>query len=184
MWLELSFFIIVSKLPKNQLLDKIIRVNHAGEYGAKRIYQGQIAFSKNPKMLALLEEMYQNELEHLQFFSEEMKSRKIRPTMLFPLWHMTGYALGAITGMLGEKAAMACTYAVEDVIEDHYEKQLKDLDDDEEHLKDNITKFQSEEVHHKKIAEQYNIDQDLLCNAVNKIVKISSRTAIWLSEKF
>lgn len=168
---------------KTQSLAEIIRVNHAGEYGAKRIYEGQIAFSKHPQTTKVIKEMYESELEHLDYFSKEMRNRKVRPTILFPLWHVAGYALGAVTSMIGDKAAMACTSAIEEVIEDHYEQQIDDLSEEEGSLKNKITQFRSEEIEHKNTAEGYEIDQTPLYNTIKKLVTFSSKTAIWLSKK-
>ena len=171
-------------MKKKDTIAQIIRVDHAGEFGARQIYQGQMDFTKNPKTVQKLKEMYDSELEHLSYFEEQIKTRNIRPTILHPLWKVTGYALGAITAKLGEKAAMACTYAIEDVIEEHYQEQIDSLGDDKLELKENIKKFQSEEVHHKEIAIEYDAKDTPFYNAIDKIVRISSKTAIWLSKKF
>ena len=115
-----SKFSFLAKGSKKDLIASMIRVNHAGEYGAKRIYQGQMKVLKNNKKFETIKTMYEQELIHLKYFQEEVAKRNIRPTVLMPAWHILGFALGAITASLGEKAAMACTVAVEEVIEDHY----------------------------------------------------------------
>ncbi len=171
-------------MQHNNLIDKIIRVNHAGEYGAKRIYQGQIAYTKNPATKKLLKEMLEHEAEHLQYFEQQIKERKVRPTALFPLWHALGYGLGAVTAMLGEKTAMACTYAVEEVIEGHYQNQLDKLDKSEAALKKNIKKFQAEEVHHRDIATEHSAEEAFGFSIFKNLVAKTSKTAIWLSERF
>ena len=111
----------------HNIISKIIRVNHAGEYGAKRIYEGQIAFTKDPIAKAKIQEMLDGEKEHLNFFENEISQKNIRPTLFFPIWHIAGYGLGAITAIMGEKSAMACTHAVEEVIAEHYQKQINQL---------------------------------------------------------
>src|ERR1700722_3820126 len=109
-------------------IDSMIRVDHAGEYGAKRIYEGQLAvLGKNPKLKKLIEHMAAQEQVHLDFFEKEIAARQVRPTALHPLWHVTGYALGALTARMGAEAAMACTVAVEEVISAHYADQLETL---------------------------------------------------------
>jgi len=167
---------------QRKLLEKIVRVDHAGEYGAKRIYQGQIDFTRNPKTKAKIKEMLEHELEHLEYFENQIKTNKIRPTVFYPIWHVAGYTLGAVTAIMGEKAAMACTLAVEDVIEGHYQKQLDALDDSE--LKRSIKKFQAEEVHHKEIAIEHDAESAPFYNILDKIIRRGSKTAIWLSERF
>ena len=167
-----------------ELKERIIRVDHAGEYGAKRIYQGQIAFTKNEKTRALLQEMLEHEKEHLDYFENEIKKQQLRPTIFQPMWHVAGYALGAITAIMGEKAAMACTYAVEDVIEDHYQQQIDKLKNEDSELKEKIIKFQAEEVHHKEIAIEYNAQEAPFFSALDKTIRTGSKMAIWLSERF
>lgn len=163
-------------------LHKIIRVDHAGEYGAKMIYKGQIDFTRNPETRAKIQEMLEHELEHLEYFEQAIKEKNIRPTIFSPLWHVAGYGLGAITALLGDKMAMACTAAVETVIEEHYENQITTLADGE--LKNSLSKFKADEAHHKDLA----IDSEALeapCyNIFAKFVKHSSKAAIWLSERF
>jgi ubiquinone biosynthesis monooxygenase Coq7 len=119
-------------------LEEMIRVNHAGEYGAVRIYQGQLAVLGKTASAPLIQEMALQEQEHLQEFERQLVARRIRPTLLTPLWHVAGFALGAATALLGEKAAMACTVAVEEVINDHYLEQKEQLPDTEADLKEKI----------------------------------------------
>lgn len=169
------------------MLDKkhihnIIRVDHAGEYGAKRIYEGQIDFIKNPAMKVQIKEMLEHELEHLEYFENKIKTDHIRPTILLPFWHVAGYSLGAVTALLGDKMAMACTAAVETVIESHYQKQLDELAEGE--LKNSITKFQADEAHHKEIAIEEKALEAPLYGVFAKLIKTGSKTAIWLSERF
>ena len=121
--------------PENEIVESMIRVDHAGEYGAMRIYAGQLAFLKDAKSRELVEHMQAQEKRHLETFEGLMRERKVRPTVLMPLWHAAGYALGAATALLGEKAAFACTVAVESVIDKHYAAQGEKLGTDEAALK-------------------------------------------------
>jgi ubiquinone biosynthesis monooxygenase Coq7 len=127
--------------------DRELRVNQAGEYGAKRIYEGQLSVLKKHKDIG---EMLAQELEHLEYFNSQLRQRKIRPTLLQPFWHVGGFLLGKVTAMMGEKAAMACTVAVEEVIGQHYQAQLEALQDvpSEPELKMRIKQFCDEELEH------------------------------------
>jgi ubiquinone biosynthesis monooxygenase Coq7 len=145
------------KHDKKSIIDSILRVNHAGEYGAKRIYEGQLAFTRDKHVKAQIKKMHDQELAHLNYFEQQIIENKSRPTALMPLWHVGGYALGAFTALLGHKTSMLCTQAVEEVIADHYQEQIDDLEDyhftDKEALKQKITQFRKEELEHKVIAE-------------------------------
>jgi len=173
---------------KKEIIHKIIRVNHAGEYGAKRIYEGQIAFTKDPNEKAKIQEMLDGEKEHLDFFNKEIAKENIRPTILFPIWHISGYALGAVTAIMGKKSAMACTYAVEEIIEDHYQKQINQLknskDKEQINLCKKIKKFQEDEMHHQDIALKNEALKAPFYKIMANIIAKSSKTAIWLSERF
>lgn len=158
----------------------MLRVNLAGEYGAKRIYEGQLAVLKNHPSAPLLEHMKAQELIHLEQFEKWVVEERVRPTVLQPLWHVAGYGLGVVTGLLGEKAAMACTAAVEEVIDQHYENQLAQLGDEEIELKELIQRFQQDEQDHRETAlEHGGGDYPILSGAI----KAGSRLAIWLSER-
>ena len=116
-----------NKAKTNVLIDRMIRVNQAGEYGAKRIYEGQLSILGDTTDGPVLQEMKEHEQVHLDAFNKLMIDKRVRPTALFPIWHIAGFALGAGTARLGKNAAMACTVAVEEVIEEHYEKQIASL---------------------------------------------------------
>ena len=156
-------------LTHAQMIDRIIRVDHAGEFGARRIYEGQLAVLKNHPDAAVIRHMHEQELTHLRAFERLMVERRVRPTALHPLWNLAGFALGAATAMLGPKAAMACTVAVEEVIDEHYRQQHEQLGEDEAELKNTIEKFRAEEA----------AGYPLLTNAI----KAGSRLAIWLAER-
>jgi 3-demethoxyubiquinol 3-hydroxylase len=169
--------------PQEQLA-RIIRVNHAGEYGAKRIYAGQLAVLKNTPVAPVIEHMAEQEQKHLSYFEQEMVKRRVRPTLLFPLWHVAGYVLGAGTALLGEKAAMACTAAVEEVINEHYGQQLQQLDESEQPLKDAIGEFRAEELEHKETALEHDAQLAIAYPLLTHAIKTGSRIAIWLATRF
>ena len=168
-------------------LEEIIRVDHAGERGAIKIYEGQLLALKTLKqdeeLKNKIEEMKKHEKEHLEYFEKEIQRRKIKPTYLLPLWDLMGVALGFGTAMLGKKAAMLCTASVEEVIEDHYQNQIKKLGSDEKNLKDKIEKFKGDEINHKNIAYSSGATNKGLYSVMDKVIKTGSRIAITISEK-
>ena len=170
-----------------KILEEIIRVDHAGERGAIKIYEGQLLALKTIKQDEALkdkiEEMKEQEKEHLQYFEKEIQKRKIKPTYLLPLWDVMGVALGFGTVLLGKKAAMLCTASVEEVIEDHYQNQLKKIGNDEIDLKAKIEKFKGDEVNHKNIAYETGATNKGLYSVMDKVIKTGSRIAITISEK-
>ncbi len=170
-------------LSRDELLARMIRVDQAGEYGAKRIYEGQIAVLGRGPDGPVLKEMAATEQEHLDTFNKLMVERRVRPTLLTPLWHAAGFALGAGTALMGREAAMACTVAVEEVIEEHYANQAAQLDEDEGELRDTIKKFRDEELEHKETALAQGAEQAPAYPALSAAVKTGSRLAIWLSER-
>jgi len=168
-------------------LEEIIRVDHAGERGAIKIYEGQLLALKTIKqdedLRKIIEEMKEHEKEHLNYFEKEIQSRKIKPTHLMPLWDLMGVALGFGTAMLGKKAAMLCTASVEEVIENHYENQINKIGEDEKNLKEKIKKFKIDETKHKNIAYESGASNSGLYSVMDKIIKTGSRIAIKISEK-
>ena len=170
-----------------KILEEIIRVDHAGERGAIKIYEGQLLALKTIKQDDVLkdkiEEMKEQEREHLEYFEKEIQKRKIKPSHFLPLWDIMGVALGFGTALLGKKAAMLCTASVEEVIEDHYQNQLKKLGNDEKDLKEKIEKFKEDEVEHKNIAYKTGATNKGLYSIMDKVIKTSSRIAITISEK-
>jgi ubiquinone biosynthesis monooxygenase Coq7 len=168
---------------KEQLIDRIIRVDHAGEYGAKRIYEGQLAMLKGKPEAAVVRRMYEQELEHLKEFERLMVARRARPSALYPLWHVAGFALGAATAWLGPKAAMACTVAVEEVIDEHYREQAEKLGADEKPLQATIEKFRADELHHRDTGLAHGAEQAPAYPVLTAAIKAGSRLAIWLAER-
>ena len=168
-------------------LEEIIRVDHAGERGAIKIYEGQLlalkTLKQNPSLKRKIEEMKEHEKEHYECFDNQIKKRNIKPTKLLPLWDVMGVTLGFGTAMLGEKAAMLCTASVEEVIDGHYKDQTFKLGKDEKKLKDKIMKFREDELHHKDIAYDNGATKKGLFGLLDKVIKTSSRIAIAISEK-
>ena len=168
-------------------LEEIIRVDHAGERGAIKIYEGQLlalkTFKQNASLKRKIEEMKEHEKEHYEYFNNEIKRRNIEPTKFLPLWDVMGVALGFGTAMIGEKAAMLCTASVEEVIDGHYKDQTYKLRDDEKELKKKIIKFREDELHHKDIAYEQGATKEGIYSLFDKIIKTGSRIAINISEK-
>lgn len=169
-------------LKHKQYIEEVIRVNHAGEYGAKRIYEGQMAIMKSPQDQQLLQHMAQQEEEHLVYFTKEMQDRKVRPSIFLPLWHVLGYAIGAGTAILGKTSAMVCTEAVEEVIDEHYQSQTNKIDDKE--LVDRIEKFRLEEIEHKTIAQENMQELNLGHRILYHAIKIGCKLSINIAKKF
>ena len=168
-------------------LEEIIRVDHAGERGAIKIYEGQLLALKTIKQDKILrdkiEKMKEQEKEHLEYFEKEIQKRKIKPTSMLPLWDLMGITLGFGTALLGKKATMLCTASVEEVIDEHYKNQLGKLGNDEKELKKKIEKFNEDENNHKNIAYESGATNKGLYSIMDKIIKIGSRIAITISEK-
>lgn len=169
--------------PKRDQIASMLRVNLAGEYGAKRIYEGQLAVLKNSPSAALISHMKEQELGHLKAFEDWVVNNRVRPTLLHPLWHVAGYALGMGTALLGEKAAMACTAAVEEVIDQHYEQQLVRLGDENPRLSQLIQTCQQEERDHRELSLQQGAEEAPAYPVLSRAIKTASRLAIWLSER-
>ena len=175
------------KKTSPKILEEIIRVDHAGERGAIKIYEGQLLALKTIKqdnnLKDKIEEMKEQEKEHLEYFEKEIQKRKIKPTYLLPLWDVMGVALGFGTALLGKKTAMLCTASVVEVIEVHYHNQLKKLGKDEMNLKAKIEKFKNDEVDHKNIAYEAGATKKGLYSVMDKVIRTGSRIAITISEK-
>jgi ubiquinone biosynthesis monooxygenase Coq7 len=171
----------------NHKIEEFIRVDHAGERGAVKIYEGQLlalnTIVKDENLKKKIEEMKVHELEHSQFFENEIKKRKIKPTKFLPLWDLLGVGLGFTSTILGKKAAMLCTASVEEVIDKHYLNQINQLGSDEKELKKKITKFREDELHHKDIAYEEGATKKGFYSIMDKIIKTGSRIAINISEK-
>ena len=168
-------------------LEEIIRVDHAGERGAIKIYEGQLlalkTFKQDEDLKRQIEEMKEHEKEHYEYFDKEIQKRNIKPTKLLPLWDLMGVTLGFGTALLGKKATMLCTASVEEVIGDHYKNQTYKLEEDEVDLKKKIEKFRDDELNHKDIAYEGGATKEGLYGLLDKVIKTSSRIAIKISKK-
>ena len=175
------------KKTNKKILEEIIRVDHAGERGAIKIYEGQLLALKTLKkdeiLESTIEEMKQQECEHLKYFEGEIQLRKIKPTYLLPLWDLMGVSLGFGSVLLGRKASMLCTASVEEVIDKHYSDQIKKLGIDEKNLKNKIEKFRNDEINHKDIAYEKGATKTGIYSLMNSIIKVVSKIAIKISEK-
>ncbi len=167
----------------DQLIHRMIRVDQAGEYGAVRIYQGQLSVLGKSPCAPVIRRMAGQEQEHLDAFNAMIVRRRVRPTALMPLWHVAGFALGAGTALLGERAAMACTVAVEEVIDEHYSGQIERLDDDEADLKATVAAFRRDEIEHRDTGLARGAERAPGYQALTAVIKAGSRLAIWLSER-
>ena len=170
--------------PADARVARIIRVDQAGEFGAVRIYAGQRAVLRQGKAADAIELMAAQEAVHLETFDRLIVERRVRPTALRPLWHVGGYAMGAATALLGEKAAMACTAAVEEVIDEHYAGQLAELGQSDLELSDIIEEYRADEAEHRQTALGHGARDALAYPVLTAAVKSASRVAIWLSERF
>ena len=168
-------------------VEEFIRVDHAGERGAVKIYEGQLlalnTIVKDENLKKLIEEMKIHEKEHCDYFENEIKKRKIKPTKFLPLWDLLGVGLGFGSTILGKKAAMLCTASVEEVIDKHYQNQIDQLGSEEKDLKKKIIKFREDELHHKDIAYEKGATKKGLYSIMDKIIKTGSKLAINISEK-
>lgn len=168
---------------REEKIARILRVDHAGEYGAVRIYEGQLAVLGNTPSGPVIRRMAEQERKHLETFDRLLPERRVRPTILSPVWHAAGFALGAASALLGERAAMACTVAVEEVIDEHYAAQAASLGEDEQPLKETIEKFRQEELEHRDEGLAHGAVQAPAYEALTTVVKSASRLAIWLSTR-
>lgn len=170
-------------LKPADFIDSLLRVDHAGEFGAQRIYAGQLAVLKESAAAPAIRKMAQQEDEHLATFEKLMIEKRARPTALYPLWHTAGFALGAATAMLGEKAAMACTVAIEETIVEHYKRQLAQLTGAEPALRRIIKKFCDDEDAHRRSGLERGARDLPYYPLLRAAIRAGSQAAIWLSER-
>ncbi len=175
------------KKANKKIIEEFIRVDHAGERGAIKIYEGQLlalsTIVKNDELKKKIKEMQIHEREHSEYFEKEIKRRNIKPTKFLPLWDLLGVGLGFGSTLIGKKAAMLCTASVEEVIDEHYQNQINQLNDDEKELKSKIVKFRDDELNHKDIAYQEGATKEGFYSLMDKIIKTGSKIAIKISEK-
>ena len=175
------------KKTNKKKLEEFIRVDHAGERGAIKIYEGQLlalnTIIKNDELKKKIEEMQVHEKEHCDYFEKEIKKRNIKPTKFLPLWDLLGVGLGFGSAIIGKKATMLCTASVEEVIDQHYQNQINQLKNDEKELKNKIVKFRNDELQHKDIAYEEGATKKGFYSIMDKIIKTGSKIAIGISEK-
>jgi ubiquinone biosynthesis monooxygenase Coq7 len=178
---------LTDRLPgdpsRKEMIARILRVDHAGEHGAVRIYEGQLAVLGGRPAGAVIRRMAEQEQKHLQTFDRLLPENKVRPTALSPLWHVAGFALGAATALLGERAAMACTVAVEEVIDEHYAAQSAQLGAEEPALKAVIDEFRQDEIAHRDEGLAHGAEEAPAYEVLRAAIKAGSRLAIWLSTR-
>ena len=176
----------MKKISKKKV-EEFIRVDHAGERGAIKIYEGQLlalnTVVKNDELKKKIEKMQVHEKEHSDYFEKEIKKRNIKPTKFLPLWDLLGVGLGFGSTLIGKKAAMLCTASVEEVIDKHYQNQINQLENDEKELKNKIVKFRDDEIQHKEIAYKEGATKEGFYLIMDKIIKTGSKIAISISEK-
>ena len=171
-----------------EFVERAIRVDQAGEFGAVRIYEAQLAALRwrgqgESPAARKIEHMLAQEKEHRRVFDDLLVDRRVRPTALSPLWSVAGFALGAATALLGENAAMACTVAVEEAIDEHYTAQRERLGDDEVTLRDTVERFRRDEVAHRDEALASGAEKAPAYELLTAAIRNGSRLAIWLSTR-
>ena len=175
------------KKTNSKKLEEFIRVDHAGERGAIKIYEGQLlalsTIINDEDLKKIIKDMKEHEKEHCNFFEDEIKKRNIKPTKLLPLWDLLGLGLGFGSTILGKKAAMLCTASVEEVIDGHYKSQINQIGSDENNLKNKITKFRNDELNHRDIAYSEGATKEGFYKIIDKVIKTGSKLAIKISEK-
>ncbi|MGC6484274.1 MAG: demethoxyubiquinone hydroxylase family protein [Candidatus Puniceispirillales bacterium] len=165
-------------------IERILRVDHAGELGAKRIYEGQLAVLGHHPVAEEIEHMKEQEQHHLDTFENLLNDYEARPSVMSPLWNSAGFVLGAVTAAMGPKAAMACTIAVEEVIGEHYQDQVNQLDDSHEDLKKILAQFRDEELEHRDTAIDHDGEDAVGYPVMRQIIQAGCRTAIKLAERY
>lgn len=166
-------------------IEEIIRVDHAGEFGAQKIYEGQIDTVRSLQDKKLIQHMLDQEVEHLEYFDQKMKEMHVRPTFLMPIWNLCGYYVGAVSAFFGTKSAMLVTEKVEEVIEDHYMQQINYFEDHDptNSMLPNIVKFHQDEMEHKHIAIDNDSRKAFANNIFKVIIKSMCKMAIYISKK-
>jgi len=168
-------------------IDRIIRVDHAGELGADRIYAGQHAVLGKTSVGPVIQHMWDQEKEHKAKFEQLIPQYRVRPTVFVPLWNIAGYVLGAGTAMIGKEAAMACTVAVETVITDHYNSQLRELismgEEENKELIEVVKKFRDEEMEHHDTGLAHDAELAPAYQAMSQVIMVGCKAAVWISEK-
>ncbi|XP_067859312.1 5-demethoxyubiquinone hydroxylase, mitochondrial [Heptranchias perlo] len=177
----------LSGRAERAMLGRIIRVDHAGEYGANRIYAGQMAVLGKTPVGPVIQRMWDQEKEHLEKFNELIVDHRVRPTLLMPFWNVAGFMLGAGTALLGKEGAMACTVAVEESISQHYNNQIRMLmeEDPERHkeLLEVLKKFRDEEMEHHDTGLEHDAEMAPAYSLLKNIIQAGCKAAIYISER-
>lgn len=172
---------------RREMYDRMLRVDHAGELGADRIYAGQMAVLGKTDVGPVIQHMWDQEKHHLKTFEELIPRYRARPTVMMPLWNVAGFVLGAGSALIGKEAAMACTVAVEETITDHYNNQIRELMADDPHankdLADIICRFRDEEMQHHDTGLEHDARKAPLYSAAVEVIKAGCKAAIWISER-
>jgi len=171
---------------RRDMIDTIIRVDHAGEYGAQRIYDGQLSVLRYTRLGGIIDEMREQELDHLRRLNRLVVERRVRPTLLMPLWNITGYMLGYVSALLGHEAAMACTVAVENVITEHYNDQLRELSDkniDDEDVRYMVRKHRDDEEEHADIGIEYDAEHTPMYSTYTQAIGTACRAAVYVAQR-
>ena len=167
----------------SQVVERMIRVDHAGEFGAARIYDGQLAGLKGKPSEKVIRNMAEQERRHLSHFENLIATRGVRPTALGPIWDVAGFTLGALSAALGERAAMACTEAVESVIDQHYKSQIEQLGEEEGEFRTCLEEFRQDEIAHRDTAIAHGSEEAPAYKSLSATIRAGTRLAIWLSER-
>lgn len=173
------------KVNTTKIIEEMIRVDHAGEYGAKRIYQGQLSIIKDKNIASGIKNMLEQELSHLRYFEDKIKTHKLRPTMFLPIWHVGGFLLGAATAVMGKEALMACTVAVEEAIEGHYTDQIRTLEQigGQEELVGKFKQFLAEELEHRDHGIEHGAENAFGYEILYQLIQTISKLAIFISKR-
>lgn len=176
---------ILSDRVKKRMIDRMLRVDHAGELGARQIYAGQLAVFRDTPIGPVIQEMSDSEQKHLDAFHNLMQKRRVRPTVMLPVWGVAGYALGLGTALMGKEAAMACTVAVEEVIAEHYNDQVRELlsDEKEAELRGMFREFRDDELEHKHTGIAYDAEKAPFYRALSSVIQTGCRAAIAISQR-
>ncbi|XP_020374879.2 5-demethoxyubiquinone hydroxylase, mitochondrial [Rhincodon typus] len=186
-WPGLTAVRALSGSAERTMLDRIIRVDHAGEYGANRIYAGQMAVLGRSPVGPIIQQMWDQEKEHLEKFNELIVDHRVRPTLLMPFWNVAGFVLGAGTALFGKEAAMACTVAVEESISQHYNNQIRMLmeEDPERHkeLLEILKKFRDDEMEHHDTGLAHDAEMAPAYALLKNVIQAGCKAAIYASER-
>ncbi|KAI8911093.1 ubiquinone biosynthesis protein COQ7 [Gorgonomyces haynaldii] len=177
---------ILNRLDKRKL-DQMLRVDQAGEIGANTIYKGQLLVIKDPEFQRMTKHMLEQEQKHLRGLDEILASTRTRPSVLRPVWEAAGYTLGIVTGLMGKEACMACTEAVETVIGEHYNDQLRELQlhegEDIEHLKKVIKEYRDDELEHLQTAVEHDASNAPMYSLLGAVIRTGCKVAIQVASR-